>query len=171
MHLSCTDAYSISKQTKTRFHMTLITKEFVRVHSKRFLSLWYVRRKPCTYHESRLALSPNGLKRASIWVSSPRSTIGCVQNDFSSIWYVPRKPCTNLASWLALSPTYRNELPLEPHHLRVPSGASKTISEPMVRLVQNVHLSSSDTNTMSERIEIRFQMSHVTLEFYRVHPK
>jgi hypothetical protein len=31
----------------------------------------------------------------------------------------------------------RNKLPLEPRHLRVPSGASKTIPEPMVRSVQN----------------------------------
>ena len=34
---------------------------------------------------------------------------------------------------------YRNELPLEPRHLVVPSGASKTISESMVRLVQTMH--------------------------------
>jgi hypothetical protein len=84
---------------------------------------------------------------------------------------ITRKPCTNLASWLALSPTYWNELPLEPYHLGVPSGASKTIFEPMLCLVQNVHLSSCDTNTISERTQTRFQMSHVTLEFHRVHPK
>jgi hypothetical protein len=37
--------------------------------------------QPCTYLASRLALSPNRLKRAFTWVSSPLSTIGCVQND------------------------------------------------------------------------------------------
>jgi hypothetical protein len=38
--------------------------------------------QPCTYLASRLALSPNKPKRASTWASSPRSTIGCVRNDF-----------------------------------------------------------------------------------------
>jgi hypothetical protein len=33
----------------------------------------------------------------------------------------------------------RNELPLEPRHLGVPSGASKMIYEPMVCLAQTVH--------------------------------
>ena len=44
--------------------------------------IWYVWRKPCTYLASRLALSPNGPKRASTWASSPGGTIGCVQNNF-----------------------------------------------------------------------------------------
>jgi hypothetical protein len=34
---------------------------------------------------------------------------------------------------LALSPNGLNVLPLEPRHLGVPSGASKMISNPMVR--------------------------------------
>jgi hypothetical protein len=33
----------------------------------------------------------------------------------------------------------RNELQLEPRHLGVPLGASKTIPEPMVRLAQTMH--------------------------------
>jgi hypothetical protein len=45
------------------------------------MSLWYVRRKPCTSLVSRLALSPNSLKLASSWASSPRSTIRCDEND------------------------------------------------------------------------------------------
>jgi hypothetical protein len=65
-----------------RFHMTNVTGEIDRVHPKWFLSLWYVRRKPCNYLASRLALSPNRPKQASIWASLARSTIGCVQNDF-----------------------------------------------------------------------------------------
>jgi hypothetical protein len=46
--------------------------------------------------------------------------------------------------------TERNELPLEARHLGVPSGASKAIYEPMVRLAQTVHLSCTDTNTVSK---------------------
>jgi hypothetical protein len=34
-----------------------------------------------------------------------------------------------------------NELPLEPGHLGVPSGVSKTNYVPMVRLVQTAHVS------------------------------
>ena len=50
---------------------------------------------------------------------------------------------------------YRNELPLEPRHLVEPSGATKTISEPMVRLVQTMHLSCTDANTTSKQKEER----------------
>jgi hypothetical protein len=82
MHLSCTETNTISKRTERRFYMTHVTKQFHWVCPKLFLSQQYVRRKPCTYLESRLALSPNGPKRASIWGSSRRSTIRCVQNDF-----------------------------------------------------------------------------------------
>ena len=81
MHLSCTDANTTSKWKEERFHMTHDTKEFHWVHPKWFRSLWYVRRKPCTYLASRLALSPNVLKWASTWASSPSGTIGCDQND------------------------------------------------------------------------------------------
>ena len=72
----------VSKWTKMRFHMTHVSYEFYRVCTKQLPSIWYVRRKPCTYPASWLALSPNGPKRASTWASSPRSTIRCVQNYF-----------------------------------------------------------------------------------------
>ena len=42
---------------------------------------------------------------------------------------------------ITLSPNGQNELPLEPHHQGVPLGASKMISEPMVRLVQTMQQS------------------------------
>ena len=48
------------------------------------------------------------------------------------------------------------ELSLEPHHLGVPSGASKVIYEPMVRLAKNVYLSCTDTYTVSKEKEERF---------------
>ena len=65
----------------------------------------------------------------------------------------------------------RNELPLNPCHLGLPSGASKMIADPMVRLAQTVHLSCTDTNIVSERNKTRFHMTHVTKEFHRVRPK
>jgi hypothetical protein len=65
----------------------------------------------------------------------------------------------------------RNELPLEHRHLGVPSSASKMISEPVVCLVQTVHLSCTDIDTVSKWTETRFQMTHVTQEFHQVRPK
>ena len=47
----------------------------------------------------------------------------------------------------------RNEVPHDPRHLGVPSGASKMISEPMVRLAQTMHLSCVKINTISKRTE------------------
>ena len=81
---------------------------------------------------------------------------------FLSQWYVPRKPCTYLASRLALYLKGQYELSLEPCHLVEPSGASKMISESMVCLAQIVHLSCTDTNTISKEKEVRFQTTHVT---------
>jgi hypothetical protein len=57
-----------------------------------------------------------------------------------SLSYIWRKLCTYLES-----------LPLEPHHLVAPSSASKMISEPMVCLMQTVHLSCTNTSTISKR--------------------
>ena len=62
----------------------------------------------------------------------------------------------------------QNELSLEPRHLGVPSGVSEMISEPMVRLAQTVHLSCTDTNTVSKEKEVRFCMTHVTQEIHQM---
>jgi hypothetical protein len=114
MHLSCTDTNTVSKQKDERFHMTHITYEFHHVCLKWFSNLRHVWRKPCVYLASRLAISPNGPKWAFTWASSPRSTIGCVQNDFWAIGTLGatmQQSCTdtNMASkrnkWDATRPT------------------------------------------------------------------
>jgi hypothetical protein len=91
---------------------------------------------------------------------SPRSSIGCVQHDFQADGTFE----TNRAPFLRQDYHYlqidSNKLPLEPHHLGVSLGASKTISEPMVRLAQTMHLYCTDTNTVSKRIETRFHLTH-----------
>ena len=51
------------------------------------------------------------------------------------------------------------ELSIEPHHLGVPSGASKMIFEPMERSTQTVHLSGVKISIMSERIKTSFHLS------------
>jgi hypothetical protein len=55
----------------------------------------------------------------------------------------------------------RNELPLEPRNIGVPSGGSKTISEPMVPLVQAVHRACSDPNGISECTKMITEPRHL----------
>jgi hypothetical protein len=49
----------------------------------------------------------------------------------------------------------QNGLPIETCHLGVPSGASKMICEPMVRLAQAVHQPCTDTNTVFKQTKTR----------------
>jgi hypothetical protein len=56
----------------------------------------------------------------------------------------------------------QTELSLEARHLVVPSGTSKMISKPMIRLAQTWHLYCTDTKTVSKQKEVRFDMTHVT---------
>jgi hypothetical protein len=65
----------------------------------------------------------------------------------------------------------RNELSLEPRYLGVPSGASKMITEPMVRSAQTVHLSYVKISTISKWTETSFHLILVNLEYHRLHPK
>ena len=46
--------------------------------------------------------------------------------------------------------------------VEAPFSPLKMMSEPVVRLAQTVHLSSTDTNTISKRSETRFHKTHVT---------
>jgi hypothetical protein len=158
VHLSCTNTNTISKWTKTRFHMTLITLEFHRVRPKWFLSLWNVWRESCTYLALKLTQSPNRPKWDSRWPTSPKSSIGCIQTD---LW-----ACGMLAQNVHLSCVYleinRNKLPLEPCYLAVPSCVSKMIFEPMVHSSQTMHLSCINANTISKRTKTWFHMTCVT---------
>jgi hypothetical protein len=62
-------------------------------------------------------------------------------------------------------------LSLEPCQLGVPSGLFKMISEPVVCLALIVHLSCTDTKTVSKQTDMRFHMMHVIYQFHRVRPK
>ena len=60
-----------------------------------------------------------------------------------------------------IKPSYhQTELPLEPLHLGVLSGASTMVLELMVHYAQTVHHSCTQTNTNSKRTEARFHMTH-----------
>jgi hypothetical protein len=156
VQLSCTDTRTISECTEMRLHMSHITQEDHWVRPKQFLRLWYVWRKPCTYLAPTLTPYLNGLKRDSTWPPSPRSSIGCVQNDFWAYgtFGVNRAP---ILHWhLQRLQMDQNEIPHDPCHLGVPSGVSKMISEPMVRSAQTVHWSCIKISTISKRNETSF---------------
>jgi hypothetical protein len=91
---------------------------------------------------------------------SPRSSIGCVQHDFRADGTFDTNRAPFLHQDYHYLQTDLNKLPFEAHHLGVSPGASKTISEPMVRSVQTVHLYCTNTNTVSKRIEMRFHLTH-----------
>jgi hypothetical protein len=145
VHLSYVKISIVSKQTEVS--LDLVTKEYHRVRPKWFLSWWYVWRKLCTYLALTLTMSPNRMKWDSMWPTSPRNSIGCVENDF---WAYD------------MSKKDQNKLPHEPCHLVVPSSMSQMISEPMVCLAQTKHLSFTEINAVSKQKEVRFHVIHVT---------
>ena len=57
----------------------------------------------------------------------------------------------------------RSEIPHDPRHLGVPSGASKMIFEPMVRLTQTVHLSYIKISTIPKQAELSLETRHLEL--------
>jgi hypothetical protein len=161
MHLSCVKISTISKWTE----------EYHRVRLKRFMSLWYVWCKPSNYFAPMLTMSQNRSKRDSTWPTSPWSSIEGLQYYFWAYGTFDANSAPILHQEQHYLKTDRTELPLEPGHLGVPSSVSKTISLPMVCLVQTMHLSCTDTNTVSKRTKTRFHTTHVTYEFHRVGPK
>jgi hypothetical protein len=56
----------------------------------------------------------------------------------------------------------RNEFPLGPRHVGVPSVAPNMIYEPMVRSVQIERLYCVKINTISKRFETSFHLTYVT---------
>jgi hypothetical protein len=65
----------------------------------------------------------------------------------------------------------QNEIPFDPRHLGVLSGASKMIPMLVVRAAQTVQLSCIRSNSISKWTEMRLLMTHVTLEYPRVRLK
>jgi hypothetical protein len=162
VHLSCVKTSIISNQNEMSFHLSHVTWDYHRVCLKWFLSWWYVWHKSCTNLVPIVTLYPKRKKWDSTWPTSPKSSIGCIQNDFLSLWSDRRIARTYLASRSALSPKGPKRAST---WASSPSGTifwSKMIYEPMVRLVQTVHLSCIDGHIVSKRKEERFHMIHVT---------
>jgi hypothetical protein len=138
----------------------LVTENYHRVHPKWFLSPLYIWCKTCMYLAPTLTLSPNILKQDS--------TYPCCLGDLSGaskLIYEPmvrwRKMCTYLVSRLPLSPNApkRASTALSP---RSTIGCIQNDIWANSRLAQTVHLSCTDTNTVSKWTKMRFHMTHVT---------
>jgi hypothetical protein len=94
---------------------------------------------------------------------SHRSSIGCVQKDFRTYGTFGENHAPILHQDYHCLQTNRNQLPLEHRHLGVPSGASKMISEPMVRSVQTMDLACFKITTISKWTEMSFHFEHCHL--------
>jgi hypothetical protein len=144
VHLSCSNTNTVSKWTETRFDMTHVIWEF---HQACPNDLWAYVHSAQTVHQSCVKIS----------TSSPRSTIGCIENDFS-VWH---KMCTCLA--LTLTP-YPNGLKQDltwPTSHTSSIGCVQNNSEPMVHSAQTVHPSRIKISTISKWIETNFHLSLV----------
>jgi hypothetical protein len=130
--------------------------------SKWFLSLRYVWCKPGTYHAPKLTLSRKEPKGDSTWPTSPRSSIGCVQNDFWGYATFGANCGSILHRDLHYVRIDWNKIQHDPRHLGVALGASKTISELTVHSAQTVQLSYTKISTVSKRTEMSFHLSLVT---------
>ena len=107
VQLSCIKISTISEQTKSSLHLSLFNYEYHRVRLKWFLSLWCIRRKPCTYLLPKLTVSKRTEARFHM-THIIKELYQVRPNWFLSISYVPCKPCIYLASRLALSPNRSN---------------------------------------------------------------
>jgi hypothetical protein len=65
----------------------------------------------------------------------------------------------------------RSEIPNDPCHLRVQSGASEMISEPLACSTQTMHLSCIKIRTISKWTEMSYHFDLGTEEYHRVRPK
>jgi hypothetical protein len=111
------------------------------------------------------------MDRGFTWASSPRSTIRCVQNDFSTdgIFGANCAPILH-RQWHCLQ-IETSEIPHDLRRLGVPSDASKMIFEPMVHSTQTVHISFVKISTISERTKTRFHLSLITKWYHQVRRK
>jgi hypothetical protein len=176
---------------------------------KRFLSLWYVLCKPCTYLALTLTLTlsptvrnevlhdPHNLgvpSGASKMISKPMVCLGqtvhlscvkisaiskpiemrfhisfvtkdyhrCIQNNFGAYGTFGTNRAPILHGHYYCLQMDRNKIPHDPCHLEHPSGASKMIFEPMVRLTQTVHQSCINISTISKCTKTRFHMAQIS---------
>jgi hypothetical protein len=171
VHLSCVTISTISKWTEPTFHLSLVTKDYHWVCLKQFLSLMVHSAQIVHLSYVKTGTFSKQTEWASTRASSTRSTIGCVQNDLWAYVTFGANCAPILYRHQHHIQTDRSEIPQDPRHLEVPSGASKTISEPIERSAQTLHLSCVKISTISKWTKTRIHLSLVTNEYHQVCPK
>jgi hypothetical protein len=131
MHLSCIKVSTISEKDQNEH--TLVPRHLVpsgvsKMTFKPMVHLAQTMHLSCT----NTTLSPNGKKRDSTRPTSPRSSIGCIQNDFWAYGTFDANHAPILLQDYRYLRKDRNEVPLELYHLVVPSSVSKLSSRPML---------------------------------------
>jgi hypothetical protein len=108
---------------------------------------------------SRLILSPNKLKWASTWHTSPWSTIGCAQNDFHAYGTFSAKACTYVVLRLIPSPNRSK-------------WASTRLTSPMCTIGcarNGFHAHGTFGTNRAPILRRDWHLTHLTLEYHRVY--
>jgi hypothetical protein len=87
---------------------------------------------------------------------------------FPCLWYIRHKSCSCLALRWTLSANRPKRASTWTTSHRSSIDAPKTISEPITRSVQTVHLSCIDINTVSKWTDMNFNMIHFMYMYHRV---
>jgi hypothetical protein len=153
MHVSCVQISSVSKQNEKSFplHASKMISEPV-VHLAQTVHL------SCIDTNTVSKMDGNKIPQDPSHLGVPSGA----SEPISDSMVHSAQTCTYLRQYFHCLQKGQNELPLEPRPLGVSSGASKMISEPMVHLAQTVHLSCTDTNTISKWTRKGLHMTHVT---------
>jgi hypothetical protein len=161
MHLSYTNTNTVSKWTKTRFDMTQSPRSTIWCVQNDFQAHG-VQRKLCTYLVSRLALSPNRLKRDPLkpcHLGVPSGASKMIPKPMV-LW---RKSWTYLALTLTLTPS-----PNRPKQIltwatlsRSSIGCVQIDFQAYGMFAQTMHLSCVKISTISKQIEMSFHSSLV----------
>jgi hypothetical protein len=171
VHLSFVKIDTISGQTESSFHMSLVNIGVPSGASKMISEPVEHSSQMVHVLASRLALSPNEVNQASTLASSPRSTIGCVQNDFWAYVMFGANRAPIMHRHQHFHQMDQNEIPHNPRHFWVPSGPSKTISEAVVLSAQTVRLTCVKISTVSKWTESSIHWYLFAYEYDQVRAK
>jgi hypothetical protein len=141
------------------------------MRQKQFLSLLHVQCKLCTYHASRLTLSPNRSKQAFHLTHVTLEVHEVWPPRFPCPWYIWGKPRTYLTPRLTLSSNGLKPGSTRPMSPWSSIGCSKNNFEPIACSVQTVHQSCVEIKIISKRPEASFHLTHVTYESHWVGAK
>jgi hypothetical protein len=103
--------------------------------------------------------------------TSPRSTIGCAQNDFHAHGTFGTNNDLSCAEIKTIPKRIEMSFPLDPCLLGVQSRAPKMISEPVVHLAQTVHLTCVKINSISKWPQNEFPLDPHHVGVQSVAPK